>query len=524
MDDSIFIIGGGVAGLTIAHELSQKTEKEIVILEKRKHLGGKSRSFKESDNGTEYFAEHGLHFFASFYNNLFSTLKEIPYSEATVFDNLVSSEEDVIMMKDQSNIKAPLGSIYSFNGIKETVGWGRSVISKTSPGELLFFFDRLTRYYFSNDEQKHQQITWEEYLELDDRSDNFTQIFGYGPTKGLAAINPDEISAKAVLKVSLWFLRDAVNPSKDIDRVLNGPLNETWISPWREYLEDQGVVIKTETAVEAIEIDDGKVKKLVTDEEEFKPDTCFLATSVEAANYLINEESKQRYNLEILGELSDQIEWMNGIQFHVNRKIPGVKGHILYTDSDWEISSISVRDFWKEKYFQGNVEDIVSIVISDWNQPGTNGLEAKKCTPEKLVDETLRQINEARKEELKIKEEDIEKVTIDRELEIGGKTVSESLEPLFVNNYKTETKQPDNRTDIKNLYLAGDYTATSVMFGSMEAANESGKMAVNRFLEDRELEANKIGIYRHSEMKAPKHVRDTLEFFRETIKRLKSVF
>lgn len=80
----IIIFGGGISGLTLAHELSKKDFK-ILIIEKDNELGGMVRSNIES-NGIP--SEHSWRGYAPFYKNTFQLMKEIPYFDTTVFSNL----------------------------------------------------------------------------------------------------------------------------------------------------------------------------------------------------------------------------------------------------------------------------------------------------------------------------------------------------------------------------------------------------------------------------------------------------
>src|ERR1700681_2275576 len=46
-----------------------------------------------------------------------------------------------------------------------------------------------------------------------------------------------------------------------------------------------------------------------------------------------------------LGEL--RTEWMNGIQFYLETDQPLTDGHAIYLDSNWALTSISQRQFWR---------------------------------------------------------------------------------------------------------------------------------------------------------------------------------
>ena len=72
----VVVMGGGVAGLTVAHELLERGFT-VTVLERRPIAGGKARSFRRPPQthggGTLSFAapvEHGFHFFPGFYKNL----------------------------------------------------------------------------------------------------------------------------------------------------------------------------------------------------------------------------------------------------------------------------------------------------------------------------------------------------------------------------------------------------------------------------------------------------------------------
>ena len=95
MPKKVVILGGGVAGMSAAHELIQRGF-EVTVFERLSIPGGKARSF--SVPGTDLPAEHGFRIFAAFYRHLFHTMKRIPLSGKTaptgqtVFDNLVSTQ------------------------------------------------------------------------------------------------------------------------------------------------------------------------------------------------------------------------------------------------------------------------------------------------------------------------------------------------------------------------------------------------------------------------------------------------
>jgi uncharacterized protein with NAD-binding domain and iron-sulfur cluster len=96
---SVAVLGGGVAGLSAAHELI-KLGYRVTVFESRgfaaKDLGGKARSFRKTHDGKETFGEHGFRFFPGFYQNLPATMSEIKRDNGgTVADLLKPVENSV---------------------------------------------------------------------------------------------------------------------------------------------------------------------------------------------------------------------------------------------------------------------------------------------------------------------------------------------------------------------------------------------------------------------------------------------
>src|SRR5579871_4616897 len=94
MPPRIIILGGGVAGMSAAHELIERGF-ETVVLERRDLAGGKARSVRVSHDGDRTSGhelagngggpvghnvpgEHGFRFFPGFYKHVVDTMRRIP--------------------------------------------------------------------------------------------------------------------------------------------------------------------------------------------------------------------------------------------------------------------------------------------------------------------------------------------------------------------------------------------------------------------------------------------------------------
>src|SRR3954453_5678325 len=93
---TVAVLGGGVGGLSAAHELAERGF-EVVVYEAAGGTGGKARSIfvpgTGRDGRRDLPGEHGFRFFPSFYRHLPDTMKRIPFAANRdgVFDNLTAT-------------------------------------------------------------------------------------------------------------------------------------------------------------------------------------------------------------------------------------------------------------------------------------------------------------------------------------------------------------------------------------------------------------------------------------------------
>src|SRR5687768_10829412 len=93
---TVAVLGGGVAGLSAAHELAERGF-DVTVHEQRDAPGGKARSIPYAGSGkggrADLPGEHGFRFFPGFYRHLPDTMGRIPAGAAggTVRDHLVGA-------------------------------------------------------------------------------------------------------------------------------------------------------------------------------------------------------------------------------------------------------------------------------------------------------------------------------------------------------------------------------------------------------------------------------------------------
>ena len=416
----VVILGGGVAGLSAAHELIERGFEVDVYEKKPVYLGGKARSVDVPGSNLlhpdKYLpGEHGFRFFPGFYQHITDTMKRIPYTDPSgrknrqgVFGNLV----DVTRVGVLRNSKKPIVTIVSFPKSLADIESALSVLhtrdTDLKPGEAKTFGKKVWQLMTSCQRRRdleYEKIGWWQFMDADEHSEAYRHLLVEGLTRTLVAANAKHASTKTGGDIFIQLLFNIANPGMHTDRVLNGPTNDVWLKPWETYLNGKGVRFFKGALVEKLIFEKGTVKGVqIKDWQKenrgepsaYEPaasgDYYLLATPVEVAAAVIPEEvQKDSGCLEHLSELAKDVAWMNGIQFYLNKKIDVVLGHCIYVDSEWALTSISQLPFWKDYDIHlrgdGKVQSILSVDISNWDalspvlaeQPELVPMKANEC-------------------------------------------------------------------------------------------------------------------------------------------------
>jgi uncharacterized protein with NAD-binding domain and iron-sulfur cluster len=503
----VIILGGGVAGMSAAQELAERGF-EVEVYEKHKHYaGGKARStnVKTTDEkvpGKFLPGEHGFRFFPGFYKHITDTMGRIPFvnadgSKSTVVDNLVSTDRVRLARNGKPSIitivnfphsladlEALLASIHSNTGLTEE--------------EKKFFALRIWQLATSCYDRRandYERLSWWKYLEADRFSDNYRGLLVQGITRTLVAANAKYASTKTGGDIFLQLLFNIANPSVHTDRVLDGPTNDVFINPWLAYLESLGVKYHRHTVVTELKFENGNISGAVIVQEDGSSltvtgDYYILATPVEKAAGLLNADIlKADPTLEGIKKLAPSVAWMNGVQYYLNKEVDIIRGHCIYSDSPWALTSISQLQFWNNYDIadrgNGKVKTILSVDVSDWEAPGIgNSKPANDCNRTELKIQIWEQLKLALNVEgnTVITDDMIEFWHIDGDIKPEARAQDEDAEPLLVNTINSWDLRPEAYTFIPNLFLASDYVRTYTDLATMEGSNEAARRAVNAIL------------------------------------------
>ena len=508
MGESVAILGGGVAGLSAAHELAERGF-EVRVYERNPLFGGKARSLLKAGSGTNGRAdlpgEHGFRFFPGFYRHVIDTMRRIPIgATGSVFDNLTAATRILLARNGRQD------TLWVAR-VPETVEDFRVFLTELftnldiPPDETAYFVDRLLVIATScqkRREEEYEKIAYWDFIGAAQRSLAYQKYLGEGMTRSLVAMRAQESSTRTVGPILLQLLYPLAFPGESFDRLLTAPTNDAWIFPWTDYLRKLGVQLRSDAAVNQFFMSGGLISgvELVTTAgtETITADRYVAAMPVEVMASLVSGQMKSvAPSLANLDRL--EVEWMNGIQFYLNREEPLANGHVIYLDSPWALTSISQRQFWRqglEDRGNGDCRDILSVDISDWSTPGVlYGKPATECTAEEIRAEVWQQVTNH--VPLSVTPGGLQVVDwfLDPDIRFPNPSQATNLEPLLINTVNSFQYRPAASTEIPNLFLASDYVRTNTNLATMEGANEAARRATNAILDASHSSAPKATIF-----------------------------
>jgi uncharacterized protein with NAD-binding domain and iron-sulfur cluster len=515
----VVILGGGIAGMSAAHELVERGF-DVEVFEQKAIPGGKARSIDASAaTGLVPFrrrmqpatlerrplpGEHGFRFFPGFYKHVVDTMERIPCNGGSVAQNLVDTSELAMASFDRPSYMLPAEFPRNAEDLRV---WTFAAIAALSgrigvaADDYLFFATKLWEFLTCCEERRLvelERINWWDFIEAGSRSEMYQKYFGNGITRSLVAAKARRASTRTIGNIFLQIVFDVASPGVAADRVLNGPTNDVWIDPWLEYLRARGVVYHFNARVKSIEYSGGRVRSAAVDiagnTRRVSADYFVGALPVERmADLLLHSPGMLQGDpsLANLRELTEYVEWMNGIQYYLTEDVPIAKGHAIFVDSPWALTAVSQPQFWKNvdltEYGDGQVRGLLSVDISDWDVKGLNGKAAEHCTREEIALETWEQLKRSlnvggellRDDQLHSWFLDPGISDVDADNDPSTPLMLTNAEPLLVNYVDTWRIRPEALTRIPNFFLASDYVRTFTDLATMEAANEAARRAVN---------------------------------------------
>ena len=192
----IIILGGGVAGMSAAHELIERGFDVQVFERKIRLPGGKARSVPvpDKDAGVNYNplpGEHGFRFFPGFYKHVIDTMKRIPFpgNRNGVFDNLVPAPHVMLARKGYEPIVLPDRFPRSIGDLKLMLNALHANTGLT-PDDKEFFAGKIWQLMtscYERRENDYERLGWWEFTGADGRSRAYADLLARGLTRTLVA-------------------------------------------------------------------------------------------------------------------------------------------------------------------------------------------------------------------------------------------------------------------------------------------------------------------------------------------------
>ncbi|WP_327678399.1 hydroxysqualene dehydroxylase [Streptomyces sp. NBC_00467] len=507
---SVAVLGGGVAGLTAAHELAERGFRVTVY--ERRALGGKARSMDVPGSATgtrkPLPAEHGFRFIPGIYHNLPDTMRRIPFpgNPNGVWDNLVAPPEMSFTRTGREDLRIPLPwpghkpADLTLDEIRRALTALLDTALGIPPLETAYFVNRGLVFLTSCAERRDatwEATPWWDFIGAGRMSYDYQRVLAIGLTRNIVATKAEEASTRTVATLLEAFAFNALGRGADgpLDRILNAPTNEAWIDPWVEHLTGLGVEFRVGWTVRDVTYGSGKVTAAVIEDQQG------VRRTVTADHYISAmpvEHARRTWGAGLRAadpQLArcDRLEtdWMTGIQFYLTESAPLIDGHLNCIDSPWSLTAIQQAGHWPDRdfpahYGDGVAVDCVSVDISEWDRPGIlYGKTAKQCTREQVAREVWAQLKAALNDtgRVVLKDSTLHSWFLDPGVDGIGTPHPTNDDELLIHPVGTLHNRPAAVTKIPNFFLAGDYVSVDIDLATMEGANASARAAVNGLLD-----------------------------------------
>lgn len=502
----VIVVGGGIGGLTAAHELAERGF-EVHVYEARSALGGKARSQWVAGTGTngrrDLPGEHGFRFYPGFYTHVIDTMSRITLASGqTVADQLRTTPEAAVATSGRGTvgrfrrdgIKRADDIIASLDALFRDMGFDGP--------DLGLFAMQIFRYLSSSDERRlgeFEKMSWWTYLGGDGYSQRCRQQLTDIP-RMLVAMDSTRGNARTNGNISMQLLLDLAVQTESTDRTMGGPTSLMWIEPWTQRLESLGVRFHRGETCVGLDVENGHVTRarFASGAIAGEPgDQFVLAVPLEAIPPLMNDQlcalDPQCQRLRD-ADIAALVSWMSGIQFFLYEDVPVARGHLLFPDAPWAITAISQPQFWRDtvgpfsrNFGDGSVSGLISVDISEWNRPGTfvrkNAID---CTREEVKQEVWEQLkaglNGTHREHV-LTDRLLHSWHLDTDLDYSSGLPPTNSSGLLIHPPESWAIRPESASAVPNLTFAADFVRTHTDLASMEGANEAARRATNAILD-----------------------------------------
>jgi uncharacterized protein with NAD-binding domain and iron-sulfur cluster len=521
------IFGGGVAGLTVAHELACRDGFEVVVHEPRPDFGGKARSqFSDGLPG-----EHGFRFFPGWYLHVTDIMRRVPREAgATTREqalagypgpaSVASRLREVRSTLTFNEGRAPTSFLQVPRSIGEIDEFLRGfdwVVAGLGATERLQVLKRLALkvlLFYSTPPwlraERFDRLSLAEFLGAASMPKTVQQTLKTLP-RALVAMDAYDGSAHTFLNTSLLNLAPAWTPELSRDRILTGPTSRTWIDPWVASLRALGVRFEQGDGghAERVVVENGRVSAVVARSgARWEADVTVLALPVGSLQALVRAsglagQGEEFGPIERL-DLTRQTAEMVGIQLYLKQPLTTQPGHLFFADSQYGLTAISQLEVWDREFVEPlrarGVQGLLSIDITQWRSdpfgrtPPRYKLPLDVSTSAELRDLIVQQLGNYRLASGAplFRVEDVVSYHVDDDIDLGSE-VNHSA--LLVHPPGTWSRRPLAQSSIQGLFFASDFVKNPADLATMEGACSAGKLAARAIVKARTPGAPEVRVH-----------------------------
>lgn len=477
----VYIVGGGLAGMTVAHELA-KQEVQVTILEASHRLGGKAGA--DYDSELDIHLDHGFHIFPLWYANVRALMEELG-----IVDRIIDTDT-------QHTIEPPTAdgrpgrwfTNYALTSIPRAlhnvrqsplpprhglVGLYFLLDLALEPFRRRGFLDRTSvNGYFRKQYYRHEAVA------------DFHHFLGLQAS----SIPADAMSAQTFQHVLWGFMRYRTA----LVGMLKGDLQTQLIQPFQQRLEQLGVRVVFDHRVDRLQMHARRITNLdcvgssdatavpldriagvpVSAEDIFVLCTPPERTAALVDADLVAAEQGGGSDAKSLADLHQLVsEPMAALHVVFKRRLPHIPPwHTGFHHSDYGLSMIDISQHWPE--LQRREQTVLSVIAANFKP--LLGVRDPQAQARFILDDLLRYLRHDASGRRVIEDDDILALRLNSNTEV----------PLFLNTTSSWHYRPDGRTRVANLFVAGDYCRSQADLTSMEGAVDSGIQTARHVLRD----------------------------------------
>lgn len=435
----VIVAGAGLAGLSCAYELSAKG-KRVLIIEAHNYVGGRTSSFV--DNGMQ--VESGLHRYIGYYTALPRLLKKC----GVKIGDIVTWEEKADIIIKNENKKLVLGLAPLFAPVKTlrgVLGNNDILTAKDKLSLVPFFVNGFCSYIFSD---RLDDYSVAQYANRYGVSEKSKRLILEPLSSGIFFMPPENYSAYAFFGL---FAPAIPKFYKMRIGAFLGGMTEVMCNPIADKIRSLGGEFHLGENVDSVILENGAVIGVKTSEGEeyFAPQTVIAATLKSAKKILAPLK-----NSICLKELF-ALDTMSACTIQLDLDRPALKKDITTFAPGTDMVSFAEQSRSTFRHLKGRL----SVILG-------NPKEYAQKSPQEIIKTVCHQMKSLG-------------INIDDHI-IDFRKVAEEDE-FYSLDKGSQHLRPSQKTGIKGLTLAGDYTLTS-SFATMEGAVISGKKAAKACL------------------------------------------